>query len=48
MNPHGRCAEAADGQGPGDETSSSAISYRKLRLLGGERQIGAKIHRQSS
>jgi hypothetical protein len=31
MNPHGRCAEAADGQGP---------RQGKLRLLGRERQTG--------
>ena len=37
MNPHGRCTEAADRQGPGHEPFSSSISYGKLRLEGRER-----------
>jgi hypothetical protein len=30
MNPHGRCAKAADRQGPGHWTYSSVISHCKL------------------
>jgi len=30
MNPHGRCTEAADRQGPGHWTCSSSISHCKL------------------